>query len=126
MCFSFEKYVPYNPNDKRIEVGKIDTKNEVTVSDDTENVTSEKQNEKLIEDKHKEEEENEIIETVLKHQLNNIENFLQDDYSKAKYVQIEEEFLEQVETKVLHSSDENLCPKFSLILMLILTRTLAN
>ena len=76
----------------------------------------------VIESKQKDV-ENKVIETVLKHQLDNIEHYLRDD-SKAKFLEIEEEFIEKFEEKILHSSDERIRPQMKLLICLIFARTI--
>jgi len=116
--FSFEKYVPYIP----------DTEAESeTVSEDSELVSSEKQSElerdeEKIENKQKVEEV-EAIESVLKHQLSNIENFVRDDY-KAKYLELKDELIEEVEDKILHSSADKIQATVGLLILLSTVRTI--
>ena len=116
--FSFEKYVPYIPD--------IEEKSE-TVGDDFERVKSEKQSE-LMRDEEKIEnqqkvEEVEAIESVLKQQLSNIENFVRDDY-KVKYQELKDELIEEVEDKILHSNADQLQATLGLIILLPAVRTL--
>lgn len=116
--FSFEKYVPYIPD--------TEEKSE-TVSDDSELVISEKQSElerdeEKIENKQKVEEA-EAIESVLKHQLSNIENFVRDDY-KAKYLELKDELIEEVEDKILHSSADKMQATIGLLILLSAVRTI--
>merc|ERR1712029_179549 len=89
-------------------------------------VKSEKrEEEEVIEHKQKEEK---VIESVLKQQLDNIENFVRDDF-KVKYLELKDELIEKVEDKILHanSSVENLNgPRLILIIPLILARTFFN
>lgn len=119
--FSFEKYVPYIPDTE----GKSET-----VSDESELVNSEKQSE-LDRDKEKIEnkqkvEEAEAIESVLKHQLSNIENFVRDDY-KAKYLELKDELIEEVEDKILHSSaDKMQAATIGLLILLSAVRTIVQ
>lgn len=118
--FSFEKYVPYNPD--------TEEKND-TVNDDTELVKSEKHSELeqvkvKIENKQKVEEV-EAIESVLKHQLSNIENFVRDDY-KAKYLELKDELIEVVEDKILQSSADTTRATFSVFILILAARTLAQ
>ena len=119
--FSFEKYVPYIPDTE----GKSET-----VSDESELVNSEKQSE-LDRDKEKIEnkqkvEEAEAIESVLKHQLSNIENFVRDDY-KAKYLELKDELIEEVEDKILHSSaDKRQAATIGLLILLSAVRTIVQ
>jgi len=123
--FSFEKYVPYNPDDE-IETESDDSgeKTAMVSENDTEMVIDVKQSE-IIESEQKEVDV-EVIETVLKHQLNNIENFLGDD-SKAKFTEIKEDFVEKFEDKVLHSNDERIRPQMNLLIcFLIFARTVVN
>ena len=126
--FSFEKYVPYNPD---MEVESVEDKSDLKedmVSDDSDinYVKSEKRiEEEVIESKQKEEE---VIESVLKQQLDNIENFVRDDF-KVKYLELKDELIEKVEDKILqaNSSVENLNgPKLIMIIPLILARTFLN
>ena len=122
--FSFEKYVPYNPDlEVEVEEDKSDLK-EDRVSDDTDinYVKSEKRlEEEVIENKQKEEE---VIESVLKQQLDNIENFVRDDF-KVKYLELKDELIEQVEDKILHTNSVEKFngPKLIMIIPLILART---
>jgi len=119
--FSFEKYVPYIPDtEEKSETG----------SDHSELVNSEKQSElerdeKKIENKQKVEKEAEAIESVLKHQLSNIENFVRDDY-KAKYLELKDEIIEEVEDKILHSSasDRRQAATIGLLILLSAVRTI--
>jgi len=125
--FSFEKYVPYNPD---MEVESVEDKSDLKedmVSDDADinYVKSEKRvEEEVIENKQKEEE---VIESVLKQQLDNIENFVRDDF-KVKYLELKDELIEKVEDKILHTNSvENLNgPKLIMIMPLILARTFLN
>ena len=125
--FSFEKYVPYNPDMEEEVEDKSDLKEDM-VSDDTDinYVKSEKrEEEEVIEHKQKEEK---VIESVLKQQLDNIENFVRDDF-KVKYLELKDELIEKVEDKILHanSSVENLNgPRLIMIIPLILARTFLN
>ena len=117
--FSFEKYVPYIPDtEEKSETG----------SDHSELVNSEKQSElerdeKKIENKQKVEKEAETIESVLKHQLSNIENFVRDDY-KAKYLELKDELMEEVEDKILHSSADKMQATIGLLILLSAVRTI--
>jgi len=97
--FSFEKYVPYNPDEETIrkEEPETDIKDEALIKD--ENIEAAIESD--IEDKTVE------IESVLKHQLSNIEHFVRDDF-KAQYNEIEKEIVEefQLEEKMLNSGVE--------------------
>ena len=105
--FSFEKFVPYNPDTEAREAEvREDTVEEaaVTVSDDhklievnSEEASEQEPAEDIIDSKQKDEAE--VIESVLKHQLSNIENFVRDDY-KAKYLELKDDLLETVEEKL--------------------------
>lgn len=122
--FSFEKYVPYNPDDEvdyATKEDKSEEETDIVSEDDIEDVLGVKQSE-VIESKQKDV-ENKVIETVLKHQLDNIEHYLRDD-SKAKFLEIEEEFIEKFEEKILHSSDERIRPQMKLLICLIFARTI--
>jgi len=115
--FSFEKYVPYIP----------DTEGGEAVSEESDIVSSEKQSElerveEKIENKQKIEEV-EAIESVLKHQLSNIENFVRDDY-KAKYLELKEELIEEVEDKILHSSADKMQATIGLLILVSAVRTI--
>ena len=99
--FSFEKYVPYNPDTEEPE--ETFSKDETDVKDETlikdENIEAAIESD--IEDKTVE------IESVLKHQLSNIEHFVRDDF-KAQYKEIEKEIVEefQSEEKMVNSGVE--------------------
>ena len=128
--FSFEKYVPYNPDmEVEVEEDKSDLKEDRVSDDDIDinYVKSEKrveEEEEVIESKQKEEE---VIESVLKQQLDNIENFVRDDF-KVKYLELKDELIEKVEDKILHTNSvENINgPKLTMIIPLILARTFLN
>merc|ERR1719384_1100706 len=98
--FSFEKYVPYNPDtepEKTSSKDKTDLEDETLVKDEIIEAAIESD----IEDKTVE------IESVLKHQLSNIENFVRDDF-KAQYNELKKEIVEefQLEEKMLDSGAE--------------------
>ena len=98
--FSFEKYVPYNPD---TEPEKTSSKDETDIKDETlvKDEIIEAAIESDIEDKTVE------IESVLKHQLSNIEHFVRDDF-KAQYNEITKEIVEEfeLEEKMLNSGVE--------------------
>jgi len=98
--FSFEKYVPYNPDTEEPEETfskETDIKDETLIKDEKIEAAIESD----IEDKTVE------IESVLKHQLSNIEHFVRDDF-KAQYNEIEKVIVEefQLEEKMLNSGVE--------------------
>lgn len=111
--FSFEKYVPYEPEEK----------DAVSENDDIEEVQSEKQ--ETIE--NSEQKENKIMESVLKKQLSNIENFVRDDF-KAQYSELKDEFIGKIEDKLLHSSSPSVRHSSLVMIMLsvLLARTLSH
>ena len=117
--FSFEKYVPYNPDTKEHEdtysKDETDLKDETLVKDEIIEAAIESD----IEDKTVE------IESVLKHQLSNIEHFVRDDF-KAQYNEIKKEIVEefQLEEKMLGSGEErSACVSVTSAICILLSRT---
>ena len=120
--FSFEKYVPYVPDPEPQHPDDM-----LTDKDDTKEVTSDLQ--KQIESEQKQEDrETKIIESVLKRQLSNIENFVSDDF-KAKYDELKDEFIEKVEEKLEQrssSDSRHRHPSLLVIISILLARTLTH
>ena len=123
--FSFEKFVPYNPDTVAREVTEEAA---VTVNDDhklnevnSEEASEHEAAEEIIENKQKDEAE--VIESVLKHQLSNIENFVRDDY-KAKYLELKDDLLETVEEKLQVSGGSVRAGAPAVLLLLVTTRTI--
>ena len=106
-----------------------DTEGGEAVSEESDIVSSEKQSElerveEKIENKQKVEEV-QAIESVLKHQLSNIENFVRDDY-KAKYLELKEELIEEVEDKILHSSADKMQATIGLLILVSAFRAIVQ
>ena len=98
--FSFEKAVPYRPEPEQ---QKSDLKIEV----DTKTVPA------VVKSG-----EEDIIESVLKQQLSDIDNFVRDDF-KSEFQELKNEIveeIEEIEKKVLHSSSDKPVMNFILIL----------
>ena len=132
--FSFEKYVPYMPEEE--EKNSEDKYNSVKVIEFRNDKNSE--NESVLDlEIEKEKNEREIktnsliksdiikseekqfnkgsIESVLKHQLKDIENFVRDDY-KADFLNVEKKIIEEIDLTTKYSSSERL--RFSFLLLL--------
>ena len=98
--FSFEKAVPYRPEPEK---QKSDLKIEV----DTKTVPAVVKSE-----------EEDIIESVLKQQLSDIDNFVRDDF-KSEFQELKNEIVEEfeeIEKKVVHSGSDKPVMNFILIL----------
>ena len=102
--FSFEKYVPYVPEE---EVGEtMNAKNSVG----KEKISDKVGNNSISSNQVKSENTKVVNLNTLKEQLNDIENFVRDDFKK-EVVDIEEKIIEEVEYVFKHSSAEgcNIC-----------------
>jgi len=101
--FSFEKYVPYIPDTEQPE--KSSSKDETDIKDET-LIKAEKIEAAIESDS---EDKTVEIESVLKHQLSNIEHFVRDDF-KAQFNDVKKEMveefevLEELEEKMLNSA----------------------
>ena len=102
--FSFEKYVPYVPDEEEIEVkhrndtqitreekDNYDNENLFKVSDETEIRPG------ILES------EMEDIESVLKHQLDDIDNYVRDDF-KSQFLKLKDEIIQEIDHKFILSS----------------------
>ena len=99
--FSFEKYVPYNPDtDQSSRADPADPKDDAVIKDDITEPAS---------DKSEREDKTIEIESVLKHQLSNIEHFVSDDF-KTQFTDLKEKIVEEfeLEAKMLASGGERL------------------
>jgi hypothetical protein len=124
--FSFEKYVPYVPDDDEMEVkdtNKIhiegdvkdieDTKNVLKVSDEAEN------NVRILESEMKD------IESVLKHQLDDIDNYVRDDF-KSQFLELKNEIVQEIDQKISYSSASKSHYNVAFIILFIFSIVLNN
>merc|ERR1712066_323587 len=116
--FSFEKYVPYIPDmdtDKSNIKDQADLKDETVIKDDIIEPAS---------DKSEREDKTIEIESVLKHQLSNIEHFVRDDF-KTQYTELKEKIVEEfdLEGKILHSGGERSVVSVTFTICILLART---
>ena len=132
--FSFEKYVPYIPDEEKIVItnktagqNTIDPK-EKDVSRNFENTMKDEKVLTGITNDNKTTikiETLEDIESVLKHQLEDINNYVKDDF-KSEFLEIKDKIVEEIdlkitnEIKVIHSSSsEPLLDKIILICLIL-------
>ena len=114
--FSFEKYVPYNPDTELDNKSKdpADLKDETVIDNN------------IIDpaiDKSEREDKTIEIESVLKHQLSDIEHFVRDDF-KAQYSELTEKIVAEfeLEGKMQHSCGERSVVSVTFTICILLTR----
>ena len=111
--FSFEKYVPYVPEQPEVQINIIDQiKSDVK---DTDIIV--KKTEKVIVPKIMSEIED--IESVLKQQLDDIDNYVRDDF-KSQFLELKDEIVGEVEQKMIHSSSSELNLSIGIFLFLMI------
>ena len=94
--FSFEKYVPYVPDEEDIEV---EDGNDAQIKSGVKNhkFTEVESSPGILES------EMEDIESVLKHRLDDIDNFERDDF-KSQFLELKDEIVQEIDHKFIHSS----------------------
>jgi uncharacterized UBP type Zn finger protein len=115
--FSFEKYVPYVPDEEEIEVkdgNDTQFKSDVTNNDDTRNVF--KVLDEAVISPGILKSEMEDIESVLKHQLDDINNFVRDDF-KSQFLELKDEIVQEIDQKIIHSSSSK--PHYKIAFVII-------
>jgi len=133
--FSFEKYVPYRPEEEETEVKedinklvenndyKAVKKTEMESLDDLISVINKENKESEHKDifieknetKTSEEKHNNINEGVLKNQLQDIKNYVRDDF-KSDFFNAENKIIEEIDFALKYSYSETFCLSFLLLL----------
>jgi len=151
--FSFEKYVPYIPEEEKINKVKSaylneeeeqqkmlnELEEEVVFTEENSDIKVINSSSLLINENNESDmsndyleksyvsDENHInkdsIESVLKHQLKDIENFVRDDY-KADFLNVENEIREEIDFALKYSSSSKSCLSFILLLCLVIVNIL--